>query len=352
MYEHWEPKYGKKRRHPLEQQARRAFGQMCLCGGLFFLVFVGQGIFPEKFLYTKDMIVYHFQSQRDFQQAFENLGLALGEDDFSLEELSVFCMNLLGISEEAEAELPLGESVMVFSPEDAYFLNYTPPVLEESFPEGAVMVLAPQSGFSSQELLEQALSEAVLRSMEKSALEEANSEEWTLDQADSQELAEEQMAVGTVISSYEGVEAEGYCFDVLYLGEGETFSPVYSLVTSEFGPRVNPVSGVEGIHRGVDLRAPEGTELYAWRDGVVLEVAENDESGKHLKLDHGDGILSVYAHCSEILVEEGAEVSGGTCLALSGSTGQVTAAHLHFELIWNGLYLNPLHYFEYEGILS
>ncbi len=336
MYEHWEPKKNPRRKHS-PQLLPRAIGHFCFCGIMFFLVFVGQGVFPEKFLYTQEVVKYHLTSERDFQTAFHNLGLALAEDEFSLQDLAVFCESLFGSDTVEVVETPYENAVMVFRPDEAYLSS---PLQQDLFtgenplysPENSIMVIAQQPSIDT----------TVDLSEEENSPPEEDIQE---------DIQEDTLPIGTVISSYEGVEAEGYCYDVLYLGEEESFSPVYAVVTSEFGMRVNPISGIEGIHRGVDLRASEGTELLAWRSGTVLATGESSESGKYVKLDHGDSILSVYAHCSEILVEEGEYVQGGTVFALSGQTGQVTAAHLHFEILWNGLYLNPLHYFNYDGIL-
>lgn len=330
MYEHWRPKKTTRRKWR-NRQMGRAVGNLLLCGSMFAVVFVGQGVLPEKILYTKDVISQQLALEADFPTAFHNLGLALAEDDFSLEELAVFCQNLFAPKTSAVANPPKDNAVMVFRPEDAYLSS---PIAHDLFsgenplfsPDTSVMVIAQQGTEKTEEAEE---------------TEEA------------EPPPEEQvLPIGTVISSYEGVEAEGYCYDLLYLGDVENFSPVYDVVTSEFGLRVNPISGIEGIHRGVDLRATTGTELHAWRSGTVLVTGETSEIGKYVKLDHGDNILSVYAHCSEILVEEGDFVQGGAVFALSGGTGQVTAPHLHFEILWNGLYLNPLHYFHYDGIIS
>ena len=76
----------------------------------------------------------------------------------------------------------------------------------------------------------------------------------------------------------------------------------------------------------------------------VLEAGTDDGYGNYVKLDHGNGFVTLYGHCNELLVAAGEEISRGQVIALVGSTGQSTGPHLHFELIHNGIYLNPEFY--------
>jgi murein DD-endopeptidase MepM/ murein hydrolase activator NlpD len=102
-------------------------------------------------------------------------------------------------------------------------------------------------------------------------------------------------------------------------------------MTSPFGLRLDGIW--PDIHRGVDLDAPFGTPVEAMSDGRVRFAGVMNGFGNVVWLDHGGSILTVYAHLSEIYVQEGAMVSGGTVLGLSGASGDVTGAHLHFE-VW------------------
>lgn len=113
------------------------------------------------------------------------------------------------------------------------------------------------------------------------------------------------------------------------------------IVTSEFGGRDAPTDGASTNHKGRDYAAPEGTPIYAAATGVVIEVAENDARGKYLKIDHQNGLITLYQHCSVINVEKGDTVFVGAKIAEVGSTGIVTGAHLHFEVWEDGTPVDP-----------
>ena len=116
-------------------------------------------------------------------------------------------------------------------------------------------------------------------------------------------------------------------------------------VTSEFGYRQNPTgTGSEG-HTGLDMAVPLGTEVQAVKDGKVLFVRYRQTGyGYHVAIDHGGGLVTLYAHCSEILVTEGQTVTAGEVIARSGSTGRSTGPHLHLEVIQDGIPQNPRSY--------
>lgn len=137
--------------------------------------------------------------------------------------------------------------------------------------------------------------------------------------------------------------------DVPFIG-GEFISPLGSnwrgMVTSEFGYRRDPIDPkVTKGHSGIDLGAPKGTNIHAANGGTVLFVRYKTTGyGYHLAIDHGGGIVTLYAHCSKILVTEGQTVSQGEVIAQVGSTGKSTGPHLHLEFIVNGEKQNPRSY--------
>ena len=116
-------------------------------------------------------------------------------------------------------------------------------------------------------------------------------------------------------------------------------------VTSEFGYRQNPTgAGSEG-HTGLDMAVPLGTDIRAVKDGRVLFVRYKQTGyGYHVAIDHGGGLVTMYAHCSDILVTEGQAVAAGEVIARSGSTGRSTGPHLHLEVIQDGVPQNPRQY--------
>lgn len=116
-------------------------------------------------------------------------------------------------------------------------------------------------------------------------------------------------------------------------------------VTSEFGYRQNPTgAGSEG-HTGMDMAVPLGTDVRAVKDGKVLFVRFKQTGyGYHVAIDHGGGLVTLYGHCSEILVTEGQTVTAGQVIAKSGNTGRSTGPHLHLEVIQDGVPKNPRNY--------
>lgn len=115
-------------------------------------------------------------------------------------------------------------------------------------------------------------------------------------------------------------------------------------ISSRYGQRDNPFGGsAKQFHKGLDMAAPEGSNVFACKGGKVLGSGENRVYGKWLQIDHGRGMTSFYAHLSSIRegVQKGKTVRGGDLIAKSGSTGQVTGPHLHFEIRLNGNPVDP-----------
>ena len=120
--------------------------------------------------------------------------------------------------------------------------------------------------------------------------------------------------------------------------------PGYTRITSEYGMRVHPITGVYKLHTGVDISAPIGANFIAANDGVVIKAEMNVAYGNMVVIDHGGGISTLYAHGSEILVEVGQSVKRGDSVLKVGSTGYSTGAHAHFEVRINGVTTNPIPY--------
>ena len=144
---------------------------------------------------------------------------------------------------------------------------------------------------------------------------------------------------------------KGVGTDETYTGGGNFASPLganwRSMVTSEFGWRPNPFGGSGGEgHSGLDLGEPKGTPIHAARDGVVSGVVDSGSSGYgyHVVIDHGDGMVTLYGHCSKVYVRSGQTVKQGDVIAAVGSTGRSTGNHLHFEIRVNGKAVNPRNY--------
>ncbi len=123
---------------------------------------------------------------------------------------------------------------------------------------------------------------------------------------------------------------------------GPFLRPVSGSIVSGFGYRRHPILGGVRFHCGVDIAAPFGTTIRAAADGVVVFAGWRRAYGNTVIIDHGNGLATLYAHCSELLVSEGAVVRQGQPIARVGSTGLATGPHLHFEVRRYGEPVNPL----------
>lgn len=112
-------------------------------------------------------------------------------------------------------------------------------------------------------------------------------------------------------------------------------------VSSLFGYRCNPVSGKYSFHSGYDLAAPHGANIYAMYSGRVTKASYDSGYGNFIIIEHSSGFQSLYAHCSKLLCSEGDTVEGGERIALVGSTGNSTGAHLHVEFRRDGKRFDP-----------
>ncbi len=118
----------------------------------------------------------------------------------------------------------------------------------------------------------------------------------------------------------------------------------YYRKTSDFGYRNHPIYGQVLQHNGVDLSADTGTAIYAAYKGTVVVSTYNSSAGNYIMIDHGSGLMTVYMHCSKLLVSVGETVSKGQTIGLVGSTGNSTGPHLHFSVRLNGSYVDPKPY--------
>ena len=111
--------------------------------------------------------------------------------------------------------------------------------------------------------------------------------------------------------------------------------------SSSYGWRIDPFTGLTAFHQGVDFPAPTGTPIVAAAGGVVIAVEYHPDYGNMLEIDHGNELVSRYAHCSRILAKVGDIVRRGQHVADIGTTGHSTGAHLHFEVLVKGERQNP-----------
>lgn len=142
-------------------------------------------------------------------------------------------------------------------------------------------------------------------------------------------------------------ELEKQYSDNSYSGSGLIWpSRSSTYISSYYGWRdVHPIYGNGRMHHGIDISAAHGTDIIASADGVVsLVLHDEDGYGWYIILYHGDGISTLYAHCSKVIVKEGQTVRQGQVIGLVGTTGASTGPHIHYEVRVNGTPKNPLEF--------
>jgi murein DD-endopeptidase MepM/ murein hydrolase activator NlpD len=125
--------------------------------------------------------------------------------------------------------------------------------------------------------------------------------------------------------------------------------PAAGYLTSHFGSRLSPFSGLQDWHKGVDIAAPAGTPVRATADGVIQLAGWAGGYGKVVVIDHGDGFSTRYGHNRQILVKRGDRVKRGQIIALMGSTGNATGPHCHYEVWHLGRTVNPKRFMRQQG---
>ena len=193
------------------------------------------------------------------------------------------------------------------------------------------------------------------------ASQDTEKEKKALLDADKAEVADKKAAVAQDNKALEeqldtlNAEANALVAEIFKLqGNGEFIggdftwpAPGVSRVTSEFGNRFHPIFKKNKLHTGLDIGAPTNTTIVASNAGTVIKAGWNNSYGYMVMIDHGGGIVTLYAHNSSLLVKAGDVVAKGQAISKSGSTGNSTGPHLHFEVRVNGQYVNPRDYVTY-----
>lgn len=126
-----------------------------------------------------------------------------------------------------------------------------------------------------------------------------------------------------------------------------TIPPVEaSWSASSFGWRIDPISGMQAMHEGVDFIADTGTPIFAAAGGLVTVAETHHQYGLTVEIDHGNDFMTRYAHASKIFVKPGDVVQRGRKIAEVGSTGRTTGPHLHFEVRYKGVAQNPARFLQ------
>lgn len=298
--------------------------QLAICLALFLAVFIGKGVFPTRLAQLRDNILTIISSDTDFQAALSQLGGALSGEGTILGELGDFCVEVFGAGE---------------APAD--------PDTSQAIPEMASMVQAERS-FLGQNPDPQALASHFLYQNDL-PIPTQPEEPVTAPVPEPEEVPAVIPAAGTVLlrSDYSGQALpNNYTMDQLSLGALETVTPVLGPFHSVYGYRDHPINGKYQFHGGVDIGGQTGDPIQAFAAGTVEYVGEDDSYGLYFQIDHGNGVKSFYAHCRAICVSKGQSVALGEKVAEVGSSGSATGPHLHLELKYNSVHLDPAYYIE------
>ncbi len=150
----------------------------------------------------------------------------------------------------------------------------------------------------------------------------------------------EQLAVGGADETQPEEEKSQEEQDIDYVKQNVSIIwPIKGVITSRFGNRT-PTEIVTANHKGLDIAGNTGDNIVSAMDGTVVQYSEEGDYGKHLRIQNGE-VLTLYAHCSELLVQEGSTVKQGDVIAKVGATGRATGPHLHFEIRRDDRFINP-----------
>ena len=279
----------------LAPREKRRLLQLCVCAVLFLLVFLGRGAIPGGMGEVRGELLHIIQTDTDFKTVFAELGRAVDQGESGTEVVTQVWKSVLGLEEDW--------SPYTFTHRD------NPLYLQE------VERLSERAG--TLHLLDALGAPPVLSEGERTR---------------PPEIIETPAA--------EGVEVQ----ETDPLKVGETVAPVMAPVSSGFGLREHPIEGGEKFHNGLDMAANYGTDIKAFAAGVVEYIGESPAYGQYLQIQHANGVTSFYAHCSRLCVQPGQQVAAGEKVAEVGDTGEVTGAHLHFEIKVNGELVDPADY--------
>lgn len=313
----------------IKQTERIRFHQLLASLFLFLLVFIGQGIFPNKIEQVRGEMLRFISQDIDFRAAFEQLGEAIQGDENIIGDVGKFCMEVFGPESQKKTtpnEALCKAEVNSCLQNELEFLsaNHTLTGLAEHYKAPQVLTLTHKDEAPPAEKAE--------------AAPQKEAENPTVP------------AAGTILLEVEsnGEEPPEDCtMNQLSLGGLETITPVLGHMTSSFGYRTHPINGKKHFHAGTDIEGKPGDPIKAFADGEVEFIGEGDSFGQYIQIDHGNGIKSLYAHCSKLCARKGQKVAAGEKIAEVGSTGDSTGPHLHLELKYQTTRFNPAYYIDF-----
>lgn len=308
------------------------FAQLFICVVLFLAVFLGRGLFPQKLEQVREDILSLMGTDLNVSEALYSLGESLMEGDSLLSDLGAFCVEVFGPTPQGNAP-----------PEEVSL----PPIQPGAVLTAELEFLGRAGGTAART---EHYANSAQYGIELPQEEPEPEPEPPAEEVEAPEPEPAIPAAGTVVmvSDYSGDPLpNNYTMDQLSLGELETMTPVMGHLTSGYGYRDHPINGKYLFHGGVDIGGQTGGAIGAFADGKVEYTGKDDSYGLYLQIDHGNGVKSFYAHCSKIVVTKGQKVTMGEKIAEIGSTGVSTGPHLHLELKYNKMHLNPAYYVKF-----
>lgn len=299
----------------------RRLAQLCVCAVVFVAVFLGRGIFPQRLEAVQGELLSVIRTDTDFKATFAELGRAIDRGEPVVDTLENLWVSVFSGSSTGELYVPGRRNTPLYLQERAYIASN--PTSEQ--------VLKQRLGVT--------LPEPAPVQEQVAPIQEVEPAQETLPPVPTP--VPTQVYTGPALP-------ENATMEHLPLGLTETATPVMAVVSSAYGWREHPIEGIEKFHAGVDLAGNYGESIGAFADGVVDYIGESPAYGLYLQLRHTGGVTSFYAHCSKLCVQQGQQIKRGEKVAEVGDTGEVTGAHLHFELKLNGELLNPAYYIETE----
>jgi len=337
-------------RDTLTRREKKRLMQLLVSVLLFLVVFLGKGLLPTE---LSQRVLETIHSDTDFKAVFSGLGQALSKKEPVLDTIGNLWVELIGgyqnTADGTDLENAPGYKREIDRLASGNVLVVIPDI-EKQTGTGAEGLSAESSAGGTASASGSAAGTSALKPVDGLAQSSAQSEAYANSAAAEAQVtpaARIQALVASVTYSTSGQALPAGCVDEkIDLELGKTVSPVLAVISSPYGYREHPIDGKEKFHYGVDLAADLGTTVKAFADGVVEYVGKSEIYGNYLQLKHSNGVTTFYAHCSKICVTDGQKVSAGDKIALSGQSGEVTGAHLHFEIRCNGIYLNPADYID------
>lgn len=306
----------KRRTEPTPREVRRLI-QLGICVGIFLLLFLGKGGFPDTIASVREDVLYIISTGTDFKAAFSDLGESIraGEPVFGV--IGDFWGRMMGAAPAAE-ETAMLEPPGAAVPEEP---------AEPSASPGSAQDVEPEPTADAE------------------PEPDAETEPIAAPEPDAETEPEPEPSQHAQNGAVMPANATA---DYVTLGLDNTITPVAGVLSSAYGYRDHPIDGGEKFHYGVDIYAEKGSEILAFADGEVDFIGESPVYGLYIQIKHANHVTSFYAHCDTLLLGKGKTVTAGQAIATVGETGNVTGPHLHLEIRKDNVFCDPSYYIKLQ----